>query len=191
MMPLIASLLLLAATAPAPMQPVPGEPGLPEGTARVFLIRHAEKGGSGKDPDLSDAGKARAEELYKLLEKTKIDLVIVSDTKRTAETADHTARQHGLTPMVVSTAGGVDKHVREVVDAVRAVRPGGTVLIVGHSNTVPLIVKELGGPTLPAMCEGEFAPVFQLSLSGDGTPPKLTKSSYGAPDPSGASDCAR
>jgi broad specificity phosphatase PhoE len=185
---LLASILLLA---PSAMVPVPPEPTLPPGTATVFLVRHAEKSSSGKNPDLTTAGKARAEVLYEMLSKRKLDLVIVSDTKRAEETADHTARQHGITPLVVSTGGGVDTHVKNVVAAVRDVRAGGGVLIVGHSNTIPLIVEALGGPSFPALCENEYATYFVLELSGDGTPPKLTRSTYGAPDPPGAADCVR
>ena len=184
---LLASILLLSPT----MIPVPPEPGPPEGTATVFLVRHAEKSGSGKNPELSAAGKARAEVLYEMLSQRKLDLVIVSDTKRAEETADHTARQHGVTPMVVSTGGTVDTHVKHVVEAVREVRAGGGVLIVGHSNTIPLIIEALGGPEFPAMCENEYATYFVLELSGNRMPPKLTRSTYGAPDPPGAADCAR
>ena len=185
---LLASILLLA---PTTMVPVPPDPAPPAGTATIFLVRHAEKSGSGKNPELSTAGKARAEVLYQMLSQRKLDLVIVSDTKRAEETADHTARQHGLTPLVVSTGAGVDTHVKNIVDAVRDVRAGGAVLIVGHSNTIPLIVEALGGPSFPALCENEYATYFMLELSGDRMPPKLTRATYGAPDPPGAADCAR
>ena len=175
---LLASILLLA---PTTMVPVPPDPAPPAGTATIFLVRHAEKSGSGKNPELSTAGKARAEVLYQMLSQRKLDLVIVSDTKRAEETADHTARQHGITPLVVSTGGSVDTHVKNVVAAVRDVRAGGGVLI----------VEALGGPSFPALCENEYATYFMLELSGDRMPPKLTRETYGAPDPPGAADCAR
>jgi broad specificity phosphatase PhoE len=94
-----------------------------------------------------------------------------------------------VTPAVVPTSGGTANHVKAVVDAVRASRPGSVVLVVGHSNTVPLIVAALGGPELPALCEKEFAPLFLLELPPGGAAPRLLRARYGAPDPPGASEC--
>ena len=48
-------------------------------------------------------------------------------------------------------------HVAAVAGLIRGRYLGRTVLVVGHSNTVPAVVAELGGPVMPPLCEGEFA----------------------------------
>jgi broad specificity phosphatase PhoE len=161
----------------------------PAGATTVVLVRHAEKADDTKDPELSPLGQARAQALAAAVSGLAIDAVIVSDTRRAALTGATAAKARGLTPVVVPTSGGAASHVKAVVDAVRALRPGSAVLVVGHSNTVPLIVAALGGPELPALCEKEFAPLFVLELAAGGTAPRLLRARYGAPDPPGASEC--
>ena len=181
-------LLLLAATAIT--TPPPAAPSRAEtGATTVVLVRHAERAeGGGNDPSLSDAGRVRAEALASAVAGLKLDAIVVSDTKRTSETAAPAAKARGLTPRIAPTAGGAATHVKAVVDAIRAAPSGGAVLVVGHSNTLPLIVTALGGPEIPALCDGEFAPMLVLELP-PGSSPRLLRASYGAPDTPGASSC--
>jgi hypothetical protein len=58
---------------------------------------------------------------------------------------------------------------------------GGTVLVVGHSNTVPAIVGALGAPQPKDLCDSEYDQVFTVVL-GDGGSPRLIRSRYGAPN---------
>jgi len=179
---------LLLATTLLAAEPVAAAAGA-TGATTIVLVRHGEKGEGGTDPDLSPAGRARAEALAVAVAGLQLDAVVVSDTKRTAQTAEPAAKARGLTPVVAPTARGAEAHVKAVVDAVRAVRPGGAVLVVGHSNTIPLIVAALGGPRLPNLCEKEFAPLFLLEVAAGGSSPRLLRATYGAADPPGASEC--
>jgi broad specificity phosphatase PhoE len=72
-------------------------------------------------------------------------------------------------------------HVRAVADAARAAGPDGVVLVVGHSNTVPAIVGALGGPTLPDLCDTQYATMFVVTLHGE-QPPSVARVTFGAPD---------
>src|SRR5882762_5377478 len=64
----------------------------------IILVRHAEKGDDGtKDPELTDAGKQRAESLAKLLSKAKVDAIYSTAFKRTQNTVTPLAQQKGLT----------------------------------------------------------------------------------------------
>ena len=48
--------------------------GIAQTTTTFILVRHAEKGTDDpRDPDLSDAGKQRAQVLANLLKETKVD----------------------------------------------------------------------------------------------------------------------
>ena len=64
------------------------------------------------------------------------------------------------------------------------------VLVVGHSNTVPAIVKALGGPALPDICDASYATLYLLQPASAGHPASLVVGQYGASDPPGATGCA-
>jgi len=158
-------------------------------TTTVVLVRHAEKVAEGNDPDLTPAGRERAAALAEAVAHLDLKAVIVTDTKRTMQTGEPAAKARGLTPVVVPTSGGAPAHVKAVVEAIRAVPAGGSVLVVGHSNTVPLIIQALGGPTLAALCDTEFASMFVLEIPPGSATPRMLRARYGAADPPGASEC--
>jgi broad specificity phosphatase PhoE len=156
----------------------------------VILVRHAEKAAEPRgDPDLSDAGQERAKALATALASAHVDAVIVTQYRRTHETAEHVLAARHLTPIVVKAGDDLASHVKAVADAVRAQPPGATILVVGHGNTVPAIIGALGGPKLPDLCDDEYATMFVLDLPASGRP-RLVRSTYGAADPPGASSCA-
>lgn len=110
----------------------------------VFVVRHAEKAaaaGAGgmmaDDPDLSDEGRARAESLARMLKDAGITAIFATEFKRTQQTAAPLAKALGI-PVV--SIGSRDSS--KLVEMVRKAR--GNVLVVGHSNTAPEILKELG-----------------------------------------------
>jgi len=50
----------------------------------VVIVRHAEKAANGgNDPDLSSAGRARADELARILKDSGITTVFATEFKRT------------------------------------------------------------------------------------------------------------
>ncbi len=51
----------------------------------------------------------------------------------------------------------------------RAHRPGETLLIVGHSNTVPGIVEALSGEAVPPIADDEYGRLYRVDLAADGT----------------------
>ena len=55
----------------------------------VVIVRHAEKANGGNDPDLSSAGRARANELARILKDSGITAIFSTEFKRTQETATH------------------------------------------------------------------------------------------------------
>ncbi len=119
-------LLLFVSVSMAAAQPV------------VVLVRHAEKAtNGGKDPDLSSAGRARADALARILKDSDIMAIFASEFKRTQETAAPTATLIGVTATVVpakDTAGLVAK-LHQL---------NGNALVVAHGDTIPNIIKALG-----------------------------------------------
>jgi broad specificity phosphatase PhoE len=146
----------------------------------VILVRHAEKAAEpASDPPLTPEGRARARALWQAVKDAGVDAVITTQLARTIQTAAPTVSQRHLTPEVVQAGGPT--HPTEVAAAVKRHR-GQTVLVVGHSNTIPAIIGALGAPQPPAICDSEYDGFYlvQIDVSGKAT---LLRTRYGAPSP--------
>lgn len=159
------------------------------GEKLVFIVRHAEKANATEqDPSLSDAGKARAVALAAALRDAGVSEVFVTQRKRTRETAAVLTEARQLTAHVVPFGASTPDHAAAVAAAVRKAK-GNAVLVVGHSNTVTLIVAALGGPRLPELCDAEYSNLFIVRLPARGSP-AFVRAHYGVPDPADAGTCA-
>ncbi len=155
----------------------------------VFIVRHAEKASAtDPDPSLSDSGTARAEALATALLDARLTDILVTPRKRTQETAAAAAKARDLTMHVVGFGASTPEHVAAVAAAVRAAK-GNAVLVVGHSNTVHLIIAALGGPKIAELCDAEYSNLFIVRLTA-AAPPGFVRAHYGAPDPANAGTCA-
>ena len=140
-----------------------------DATPIVFVVRHAEKASAGgKDPELSAAGRKRAEALARVLKDSQITSVFVTEFKRTQQTAAPTARAAHLTPAVVPTGD-----ISGLVSKLRALN--GNALVVGHGDTIPDLMKALGITTPVTIPEDDYTEIFLLSLSD---PPQLLRLHY-------------
>ncbi|MDP3859104.1 MAG: histidine phosphatase family protein [Stagnimonas sp.] len=154
----------------------------------VILVRHAEKAAEPReDPTLSEVGTARAKALAQTLADAKVGAVLTSPLRRTRDTGTPVAEAVGIKPQAIGFEGGTVAHVAAVAAAVRA-QAVDTVLVVGHSNTVPAIVAALGGPKLADFCESSFDQLLLLRL--DSEPPRLLRARYGLADPVAAAGCS-
>jgi len=57
---------------------------------------------------------------------------------------------------------------------------GQTVLVVGHSNTVPKIVEALGAAAPPPICDQDYDDLYIVSIPSEGKP-RLMHARYGEP----------
>jgi broad specificity phosphatase PhoE len=104
----------------------------------VVIVRHAEKAANGgNDPELSSAGRARADALARILKDSGITAIFTSEFKRTRETAAPTATSIGVTATVVP-ATDTDALVSKLHQL------NGNALVVGHGDTIPNLIKALG-----------------------------------------------
>lgn len=182
------------ATAQVPSQstsqtssPAPAQDSI-NGATTVYLVRHAEKttfAPRDPDPDISDMGKRRADALAKRLKDAGITAIIVSQFKRTGETAEPLAKATGVTPEMITAgvSGGADSVAAAVMR-----HHGEKVLVVGHTNTIPLIIAALGGPQLPHLCDAEYSNLFVMTIAPN-RDPTFTRLHYGLGDPVSASQC--
>jgi broad specificity phosphatase PhoE len=146
----------------------------------VILVRHAEKAAEpADDPPLTAAGEARARDLWTAIEHAGVSVVITTQFARTRATAQPTVAATHLTPEIVRAVGST--HPKEVADAVRK-HAGQTVLVVGHSNTVPAIIEALGAARPPAICDPEYDNLYVVSLSPDGKA-SLVRAKFGVRTP--------
>jgi len=145
----------------------------------VILIRHAEKKiePENKDPDLSPAGLARAEELVRMFSNTGITAIYATQFKRTQQTVKPLADKLGLPVTQVDA-----KKTPELVKQIRSRNAGQVVFIAGHNNSVPEIITALGGPQLPIIPETEYDNLYILTVQTDGSA-KLLKLKYGSGQP--------
>ena len=134
-----------------------------EPSRAVILVRHAERaGGMGPEVGLSEAGRCRAHLLAGMLADAGVKRIYTSEVARTQETAEPLARKLGLRPEVVA-ANDYDALLAKL----RSGAPGGVALVVGHSNTVPEIIKRLGGGTVPAIADSEYDRLFVVTITGE------------------------
>src|SRR5690606_12970167 len=89
-------------------------------------------------------------------------VIYVSDFKRTRQTAAAVAARWGLTPIVYNPA--------DTPGLVARVRAGPfPVLIVGHSNTVPDLVEQLGGTRPARLNHPDFGDLWRIEANGTTT----------------------
>lgn len=146
----------------------------------VVIVRHAEKVDASADPLLSEAGQARARALAVELADAHPSLVLTSPLQRTILTGAPTAEHHSAPSEIVSLEGGGAAHIAATVARVRALPEDATVLIVGHSNTVPAIARALGYAEAADMPECEYDRMTTLHLTGEGQAHGVV-SRYGEP----------
>jgi len=142
----------------------------------VVLVRHAEKEASeSSDPPLSEAGRRRAAALSHALGETPLEAVYITQYRRTRETVQPTAAEHELTPIQREAAD-----VEATASAILREHAGARVLVCGHSNTVPDLIRALGVETDLTLSEEEYDDLFIVTIDDEGDA-SLLRLQYGAP----------
>jgi phosphohistidine phosphatase SixA len=152
----------------------------------VYLVRHAEKEDEPRqDPPLRKEGVARSQELARVLSAAGIKAIYASQFARTKNTAEPLANKLGLTVTSISLKSNpanprliAEESTAEVVNKIME-RPGESVLLVGHSNSVPDVIKMLGGDDVPTIDERKFDDLFIVTVYAKGKA-KVAHLKYGA-----------
>ena len=122
----------------------------------IYVMRHLHTPAGATDPGLTTEGQLHARRLADRLATDTPAAIYVSATRRAQQTAAPLAARLAITPKVYNpadTPGLVAAVLAEV----------GTVLVIGHSNTVPDIVERLGGPRPAALRHEDFGDLWHLS----------------------------
>jgi len=127
----------------------------------VYLIRHGEKALVDNDPDLTAQGQQRAQNIATTLHRAGIQAIFSTPTARTLQTAQPLAQQLKL-PVQRYAADAPAALVKKV----KALH--GAVLVVGHSNTLPELVRLFGGAPGADIGDDEYDRLYQLIKGPDG-----------------------
>ena len=149
MLPTLVLAVLAGCMTTSPEAPAPG----------FYVVRHLNTPAGERDPDLLPEGQRVAALLPARLAAHPPRTIFVSDYRRSRQTAAPTATRYGLTVTVYDPAD-----TPGLVARVRAAP--GPVLIVGHSNTVPDIVEQLGGTRPAALTHPDFGDLWIIAPGG-------------------------
>lgn len=122
----------------------------------LFIVRHAEKVPDKPDPELSAQGQQRATNLAHLLQYVDLEHVYATKYQRAQQTAKPTAE---MLDVAVTTYGAGDSEalIKGVLEQQQSA------LIIGHSNTVPELVRLAGGNPIE-LSEQDYGDVFMLTV---------------------------
>jgi broad specificity phosphatase PhoE len=139
----------------------------------IFIVRHAERadqpgsqppaGMMANDPPLSVAGNERASRLAALLASADVRHIFTTEYLRARQTAAPLSQKTGI-ELVVSKAADVEALVQQVR------KLPGNALIVGHTNTVPDLLKRLGVTAPVSIAENEYDNLFVVVRPAAGEP---------------------
>jgi broad specificity phosphatase PhoE len=88
-----------------------------------------------------------------------LDAIFVTNTRRTQQTAAPLAARLHLVPVVLpaaDVAGTATRLLRE--------HRGGTVIVVGHGNTIPELIRELSGKQIDLIKDDDYGEIYVLSV---------------------------
>ena len=140
----------------------------------VFIVRHAEKATDPPDnPPLTPAGEVRAATLAKMLANANVTAVYASQFVRAQKTVEPFAAQHGLSVTVVN-ADDLDGLVHRILSE----NAGQTVLVAGHTNTIPQIIQARGGDPIAPIQDGDYNNMYVVTIPASGKP-KVVQLEFG------------
>jgi broad specificity phosphatase PhoE len=152
-----------------------------QATTTIIFIRHAEKVATlANDPSLSPAGQRRVAELRRQLVDADvvagIDAIYSTPYKRTQETVRPLADALNL-PINNYDASDTEA----VLTTILKKHKGKIILVVGHSNTVPDLIYNLGASKkVPPIDENEYDNIYIISIPWFGKT-KTIRMRYGEP----------
>jgi broad specificity phosphatase PhoE len=152
-----------------------------QATTTIIFVRHAEKAESPPDdPELSEKGKRRVAELTRQLVDADVvagvDAIYSTPYKRTMETARPLAEALDL-PINRYDPGDNEA----VLEKILKEHKGKIILVVGHSDTIPALIADLGASKkVPPIDDMEYDNIYVISIPWFGKT-KTIRLRYGEP----------
>ena len=150
-----------------------------KGKRNLYIVRHAEKD-TGSNPPLTQGGKKRAGDLYSMLKNKKIDVIFTSNYKRTIMTADSLRQAIKIDTVMYTPDVSGEKLFQRIEERAGDAK---NILIIGHSNTLPGIIRKAGVTTytVKELPDSEYDNLFVIEQNKGKLRFKQLK--YGDPSP--------
>lgn len=131
------------------------------GPTTIILVRHAEKDTvGGKDPQLSIAGRARAEKLPTLFKEMKPELLYSTPYIRTRQTLMPWAKETGLEIREYDPSN-LEMFAKELKSI-----QGKTIVVAGHSNTTPALVNFIiGSVKYQPLADSDYSKLWVVTIN--------------------------
>lgn len=134
-------------------------------TTTMIFVRHAERAGPSADnPGLTPAGQRRAAELARQLVDADVvagvDAIYSTPFRRTRETAQPVASALDLPINIYDPSDN-----EAVLETILRNHKGKIILVVGHSNTLPTLIADLGASKkVPPIAANEYDNIYIISI---------------------------
>lgn len=142
----------------------------------IWIVRHAEKADAPvTNPPLTNLGQQRAKELLRSIKGNKIAAIYITDSVRSAQTAQPVAETFSINPQAYNPAD-----IKGLVARILANNKGKNVLIIGQLNTIIPTIEAFGGVApFTALNNDDYDILFQLTVKNGKA--ELEMSYYGTP----------
>ena len=136
-----------------------------QATTTIIFFRHAEQTSHDEaDPPLSEAGQRRVAELTRQFVDADvvagIDAIYSTPYIRSLDTVRPLADQLDIP---INTYAADD--TEEVLNTILKNHKGKIILVIGHSNTLPVLIANLGASkNVPAIAQNEFDNIYIISI---------------------------
>jgi len=150
------------------------------GQRAIILVRHAEKTADTNEPGvpLSEAGRARAARLARMLAGAGVTAIYATETDRARQTAEPLARALQLDVRTYAPRDPAGKLAPQLLlDRLKKDDAAGIVLVVGHQNTVPDLLAALGYAEKVEIGDKQFDDLFVVVPKLNG-PPAVVRLKY-------------
>ena len=140
----------------------------------VILLRHAEKdlseGANTANPELSEAGKLRAQKLIEVVRRYQPDAIYSTGYIRTKATVTPLARKGRHMILMYDP-----RNLNQMRDLILSGKLK-TILIVGHNNTTPALANLLiGQEKYKTLAETEYDKIWIVKIKKNKSKPNKTK----------------
>ncbi len=142
-----------------------GQPAFADDDTVIYLVRHGEKLAD-TDPGLTEKGIARAKALAALLKDAEITHVYSTDYKRTRMTAEPTASNSNVA-VTLYDPRALKTFSDELAVLAKSIK--GNILVVGHSNTTPVVANFLTNGEYPMLNEDQYDHLYVVWKAKDGS----------------------
>ncbi len=152
-----------------------------QATTTIIFVRHAEKASEpADDPPLTPAGGRRVAELTRQLRDADviqgIDAIYATPFRRTRETAQPLSEALGI-PITSYDPDDNEAVLEDILDR----HKGKIILVVGHSNTLPGLIADLGASKrVPPIADDEYDNIYVVAIPWFGKT-KTIRLRYGEP----------